>query len=179
MYTLEDESSKCDPTLYEVRGQEPEGLMVHTTDGVDSQGWLQGGSRTAGKPASVDFLIARSGRVIRLVPRGMMAYHAGKCLWNGAVDGNNETSRRLMGVELENADSQRQVPTLQQHEALAALTLGLASKYKWGPLRVYGHYGLAYPMGRRSDPHALDWGHVFWLMRFGGTLVGLKGQISL
>jgi len=139
-------------------------VMLHTTDGVNSQAYLQGGSAVAGRPASADYLITRSGTVLKLIPHGMMAYHAGVVLWGDKQDKSNECSRDLIGIEIENNDHTGQVPTVLQHHAVAGVLLVLAEHYKWSPLIVYGHYGLAWPMGRRSDPHAWDWGYMFWLM---------------
>lgn len=164
MYTYEDASGLCLATLYEPRGHDPRGILVHTTDGKDSQAYLQGGSTRAGHPASSDFLITRSHKVLRLVPRGMMAYHAGVTSWRGKNDKTNTASRDLVGVEIENYDRGGEAPTDDQHKCLAALLLLFAAHYPAPPLSVYGHYGIASPMGRRSDPHALDWGYVFWLM---------------
>ena len=42
MYEVRDVSRLTHTDLYEPRGQEPDGFMLHTTDGRNSQGWLQG-----------------------------------------------------------------------------------------------------------------------------------------
>jgi N-acetyl-anhydromuramyl-L-alanine amidase AmpD len=175
MFEVYDASALCDKTLYEARGDDPDGIMLHTTDGRSSQDWLQGGSRRAGKPASSDFLIARSGKIIRIVPRGQMSYHAGVCRDARGVDTDGRTSRALIGIEVENADSAGETPTSQQHGAVAGLVLAAASFYKWSPVIMYGHYGLAHPMGRRSDPHAWNWGYMMWLMAHSHDSISLFG----
>jgi N-acetyl-anhydromuramyl-L-alanine amidase AmpD len=175
MFEVVDVSRLCDPRLYEARGGDPEGVLLHTTDGRLSQAWLQGGSVLAGKPASSDFLITRSGKILRLVPKGSMAYHAGVCRVGGVLDRGNRTSRELIGIEIENADSAGEVPTPVQHGAVAGLVLAAAARYKWSPLLIYGHYGLAYPMGRRSDPASWNWGYMAWMMAHAHETITLYG----
>lgn len=164
MYEYIDASHLCDHRLYEARAGVPLGVLLHTTDGKNSQAYLQGGSIAAGNPASADFLITRNHKVVRLVPIGSMAYHAGVCRWDGKLDRGNVTSRLLVGIEIENYDRGGEAPTIGQHKCVAAVLLVFAATYPHEALRVYGHYGVAYPMGRRSDPHGLDWGYIFWLM---------------
>jgi hypothetical protein len=174
--TVRDDSAKCDPSLFGRAVLDREGVLVHTTDGVNSQGWLQGGSAKAGKPASCDFLVQRDGTIIRLVPRGTYSYHAGVCKWEGRVDRAGKVSQLLIGVEVENADSAGQTPTEVQHIAVAALILRAAWHHAFSPLSVYGHYGLAYPMGRRSDPYGFDWGYVMWLLAHNRDALVLTGD---
>jgi N-acetyl-anhydromuramyl-L-alanine amidase AmpD len=163
-----------------VSPQERLGVVLHTTDGVDSLAWLQGGSANGGSGASADYLVLRRGDILKLMPRGYHAFHAGVTNLSGSKDPLNHVSRRYIGIEVENLDSKGQVPTGPQHEATAGLIAFVADVYRFSPLRVYGHYGLAYPMGRRSDPHAWDWGLMFWLMAHAKeriTLIGNTGSI--
>jgi N-acetyl-anhydromuramyl-L-alanine amidase AmpD len=175
MFEVYDASSLCDKQLYEPRGDDPDGVLIHTSDGRSSQAYLQGGSIAAGHPASADFLITRLGRIIRLVPRGMMSYHAGVTIWQGKLDTVNRASRSLVGIELENYDSQGEIPTSYQHAAVAGLCLVAASYYNWSPFIAYGHYGIAQPMGRRSDPHQFNWGYMAWLMAHAHESITLYG----
>ena len=73
-----------------------------------------------------------------------MSYHAGRCKDALGIDTTGRTSRRLIGVEIENADSAGEIPTVAQHRAVAGLMLVGAAHYKWQGLEVVGHYGLAY-----------------------------------
>jgi N-acetyl-anhydromuramyl-L-alanine amidase AmpD len=154
------------------------GVLLHTTDGRNSLAWLQGASAVAGKPASADYLITRSGHIYKLMPKGHYAWHAGVTNLSGKVDTADYVSRSFIGIEVENADSAGQLPTRSQHEATAGLLLLLATVYDFSPLHVYGHYALAFPMGRRSDPHAWDWGLMFWLMAFAQAHISLLGDLS-
>lgn len=171
-----DDSLRMDTRVYEPRGGKPIGLMLHDTDGRNSLDWLLGGSARAGKPASADYLIERSGVVHKLVPRGMMTYHAGTCRWAGTVDTNGLVSRLLIGIEMECASSAGEVVTDAQTRACAALCKQLAALYNWSPLRAYGHYGLAHPMGRRSDPRGFDWGFWAWLLTFGADTIAISSR---
>lgn len=175
MHESIDASALCDVRLYEGRNGTPSGVLLHTTDGKNSQAYLQGGSIAAGRPASADFLITRSHKLVRLVPKGMMSYHAGVCRWKGKIDQGNLVSRELVGVEIENYDREGEIPTVEQHLCVAAFLLAYAFHYPTQALMVYGHYGLAWPMGRRSDPHALDWGYVFWAMAHNPDACKLRG----
>jgi N-acetyl-anhydromuramyl-L-alanine amidase AmpD len=177
-YRVEDVSASTLPVLYAPRPKPPIGFLLHTTDGKDSLAWLQGGSARAGKPASADFLITKLGKIIRVVPRGTHSYHAGVCRWRGRIETGNLVSTLLVGIEVENADSQGEEPNEEQHRAVAALLLVGASKYAWSPLRGFGHYGLAHPMGRRSDPHAWDWGYLAWLMAHAKDSLRLIGDAA-
>lgn len=62
-----------------------------------------------------------------------------------------------MGVELE--CTQDQAPTFEQYDSLADLIVlyGLIWAWRW-PYIIYGHYSVARPIGRRSDPVNFDWG---------------------
>lgn len=68
-----------------------------------------------------------------------------------------------IGVELENLDNQ--VCTWMQLDSLAELiVLDLAPAHKWAfPFNIIGHYEVATPLGRRSDPLGFNWG---WLMGY-------------
>lgn len=137
------------------------GTLVHTTSGSDSLAWLQGGSAAAGKPASADFLIAREGTQYRITPAGRYAYHAGASQYTlDRLYTGDEVSQVLLGVELECLDNQS--PTFQQIDSLAALIVSNAQEWTWRwPFIILGHYAVARPLGRRSDPVNLDFG---WLM---------------
>jgi len=179
MYEIVDETKRADRRIYPMLGTVKRlGIMLHTTDGQNSLDWLLGGSIPE-THASADYLIARTGLIHRLAPAGRYAYHAGVCLFGDQVDRNNVVSRLMIGIEIENADSKGQIPTVDQHKACAGLVREIAHAMRFSPLSVYGHYGLAYPMGRRSDPRSWDWGYMFWLVAFGQTLTQLMGATHL
>lgn len=157
------------------RRSKPVGAVLHTTVGYDSEEYLQGGVLKEGRIASADYLIKRDGTIIQLAPSDMGTYHLGQCWWNGKLDTSDQGSHDTVGIELENMDTDNQVPTEAQHRACALLLLELAHHYRWSPLHVWAHSGLARPIGRRTDPGGLDWGFLFWLMGPGA----LKDQLLI
>jgi len=69
----------------------------------------------------------------------------------------------LMGVELECAENER--CTLLQLDSLAETIVLEGYRYMWRwPYYIVGHYELARPLGRRSDPHGFDWGDFMGLL---------------
>lgn len=142
-----------------LRGRRPDGALLHTTDGKDSLAWLQGGAVRAGRPASADYLIARDGTQYQIAPYGFAAYHAGDstALINGSWWEDDEVSRRLMGIEIE-----QKSPawcTYAQLDSLALLIAWLAwtNDWRW-PYCLLRHGDVAIPPGRRLDPQGFDWG---------------------
>lgn len=141
------------------RGINPIGALIHTTSGVDSLSWLQRGSAQAGKPASADYLISRDGTRYKITPTGLAAYHAGigSMRFSGHVYSGDDVSRRLIGIELENLDTE--YCTFQQIDSLAELFVHLSVAFSWRwPYYILGHYETAWPLGRRSDPQGFAWG---------------------
>lgn len=135
------------------------GALIHTTNGADSLHWLITGSADAGRPASADYLISRDGTRHRICPRGYFPYHAGvsQLAYNGFVYRGDEVSRLLLGIELESRENE--LVTWPQIDSLAELVVSdpLAQGWRW-PYYVRGHYDVARPLGRRSDPLGFDWG---------------------
>lgn len=137
----------------------PVGVAVHTTSGTDSLYWLLGESAVAGRPASADYLIDRDGHRHALCPPGRRPYHAGDS-WAriyGEEFTDNKLSAMLLGVELEQYSTQD--CTWQQLDSLADLIVqyGIGHGWRW-PYFILGHYDIAIPMGRRSDPQNFNWG---------------------
>lgn len=135
----------------------PRGCLIHTTSGTNSRGWLQGESAKAGRPAGADALIDRSGHQFLLTPPYKFAYHAGasRIVLDKPYEGD-ALSEILLGIELECLDTER--PTFEQYDSLADLICYYALMWGWSwPYIYYGHYGVAQPLGRRSDPVHFDW----------------------
>jgi hypothetical protein len=86
-----------------------------------------------------------------------------------------QVSKLLMGVELENEDFTQ--CTDEQLDSLACLMVDVGLVYSWRwPYYVLGHYQVAQPSGRRSDPLGFLWGDFFGRLweraydaRIGGT----------
>jgi N-acetyl-anhydromuramyl-L-alanine amidase AmpD len=135
-----------------------------------------GGSATAGNPASADYLIERTGHAYKITPEGRYAYHAGQSRFKyaGYTYTGNQVSQLLVGVELEALDEQG--VTAEQVDALAALIVHLSLSYSWRwPYIVLGHYEVARPVGRRSDPQGLDWGALMGRLYVRSLQAGIGG----
>lgn len=161
-YGFSDVSGATDLRVCGPRSIDPAGALLHTTSGQNSLKWLQVGSANAGTPASADYLIGRSGQRYGITPKGRYAYHAGQSAltYNNRVYRGDEVSQFLIGIEIECANNER--PTSDQYRSLAECLHNLAIAWRW-PIGypVYGHYAVAVPMGRRSDPLAFDWGYLY------------------
>ncbi len=93
---------------------------------------------------SAHYLVARDGRVFRLVDENRRAWHAGVSCWAGERDVNS----RSIGIELENPGD-RAYPK-KQIQALILLARGILKRHKIPKHRVLGHSDVA-PQ-RKIDP---------------------------
>lgn len=158
-YNSSDVSSDTRRGNYFRRSINPVGALAHTTEGRGALQWLQRGSLAAGRPASADFYIQRDGQRYSLMPKGMAAYHAGdsEVVLQGRLFRDDQVSAMLIGVELERAGSD--IITYEQYDSFAELIVQLSDVYSWRwPYTIHGHYSVARPLGRRSDPVNFDWG---------------------
>lgn len=156
-YTIEDVSARTKPTQYKTRTSKPHGVLLHMTQGSNSLSWLQGGSGAA----SAEYLIRRDGYGYEITPQGFYSYHAGTSrvtLPNGHTYIDNGVSQALIGIEMEATADQS--CTWDQYAACANLIVNrLAPRWGWAwPFVMFGHYGVALPFGRRSDPWRFDYG---------------------
>lgn len=125
-------------------------LMHHTaSNNIESpKSWFL----DAQSKVSADFLIGKDGRILRMVPKGYAAWHAGRCTFNGKVVGTyNYLS---YGIEIVNrGDGHDPYPAMQ----LAAMAYVYAIIQLEAPTVVYPrrHEDVAYPPGRKKDPAGL------------------------
>lgn len=140
------------------RRTNPVGTCVHHTGGTDSRAILTGHHGAGEEPVSSDCLITKNGTRYELVPEGYYAYGVGlvaPTLKQQTADSNeNEV---LLSAELEY--KVLEFPTYQQYDSLAEQVTIWALRWGWRwPYVLYGHYGIAYPPGRKYDPYLFDWG---------------------
>jgi hypothetical protein len=68
-------------------------------------------------------------------------------------------------------------PTWQQYDSLAEQIVVWAERWSWRwPYVQYGHYGIASPIGRKSDPYLFDWGSYMgrlYVRSAGANIAGL------
>jgi N-acetylmuramoyl-L-alanine amidase len=99
---------------------------------------------------SAHWLIARDGRLFRLVPEEARAWHAGAGAWGQVRDVNS----RSIGIEIDNdGQSPFAAPAMATLEALLA---EIMQRWAIRPERVIGHADMA--PGRKPDPGPrFDW----------------------
>lgn len=158
-YNYVDNSGSVDSRNISSGRPSPVGTCVHTTDGTNSLNWLVAGSADSGQPASADYLIDRDGTQHKICPDGYYPYHAGtsRLVYNNILYQDDEISRLLLGVELECKSNDYVTPEQVDSLALLIVWRGLYYTWRW-PYYVVGHYEIARPLGRRSDPQGFMWG---------------------
>lgn len=152
-----DVSKKTKDTVTRRRDKRRQGIVLHETIGIDSLSWLQGGSATVGRSASSDFLIARDGTIYQITKPGYYSFHAGKSRWRLIQDSDYTLNQSFVGIELENHPGRGQKITDPQYIACAALIRKLITQHGIPILNLVGHYQVALPHGRKSDPVTLDY----------------------
>jgi len=69
-----------------------------------------------------------------------------------------------------------QYPTFAQFDSLAELIVERAGHYGWRwPFIILGHYAVARPQGRRSDPVNTDWGWLIGRVYIRAKTAGVAG----
>jgi N-acetyl-anhydromuramyl-L-alanine amidase AmpD len=133
------------------------GIVLHTTMGTNSLDWLQRGSYLAGKTASADYLIDRAGNIFQLTAVGKFAWHAGKSRWRTYQESDATISRGFVGIEFEAKEQDGEKMTNLQYISGAWLVRHLMMQHSIPITNVVGHYMVALPVGRKSDPMHIDW----------------------
>lgn len=131
-------------------------IVLHTTMGVDSLAWLQGGSAREGRPASADFLIYRDGDIMQITRPGWHAYHTGRAYWRGLQDPDHTLNQQAIGIELEALEQMGEIVTNEQYIACAALCRRLLLQHYIDADCITTHSVIALPPGRKVDPMCLD-----------------------
>lgn len=134
-------------------GVRPDLVVLHYT-GMTSAEAALARLRDPGCEVSAHWLIAKDGRVWRLVDEGARAWHAGAGAWGCSRDVNS----RSIGIELANPGPLDGFPPFPEPQmaALEALLDGIAERWGIGPARVIAHSDMA--PGRKADPGPkFDW----------------------
>ena len=169
-YDTVDVWSTISPDVVGSRSVNPYGTCVHHTDGADSLAWLTGDSARAGQPASADCLINKLGKRYHLTNDHLYSYGVGQVASTIIKRGGSYNPNQLfMNVELEYFAVDG--PSYAQYDSLAEQITLYAIRWSWRfPYVIFGHYGIAAPLGRKSDPYLFDWGElmgrlVYWTRR--------------
>lgn len=175
-YSYNDISRRASTRVSGIRRLSPVGALIHCTDGANSEAWLIGGSAERGKPASANYLIGRSGSRLKLCADDRYPYHAGeaRAIIGGKWYYDDQISQLLLGYELEARWSE--AVTYEQYDSLAEQIIIDAVRYLWRwPFILQGHYGVAIPAGRRSDPWLFDWGSLMGRLYVRAHAAGIGG----
>lgn len=139
----------------------PRVVLVHATvsDNLSSPvGWFL----APRSEVSADFVIGKDGRIIRMVPFGYCAWHAGPCLFEGRV--RRDYNYLSYGIELVNKNDGHDLYPARQVEALAYV---IATIQVESPTVTYlrRHADVAYPEGRKSDPAGFSQTMLYTIVR--------------
>lgn len=130
------------------------GIVLHSTEGSNSIGWLQGASAIHGEPASADFLVDRAGNIFQITPLLHFAYHVGVGSWRNLNNLLGRLNQMLVGIEMESQWRDGPRYTDLQLISTAALVRRLWEYHRLDVLSLLRHGDIALPFGRRSDPVA-------------------------
>ena len=147
-----DVSFDTKPSVTQKRTMGRAGIVLHSTEGLNSLDWLQGESADAGTPASADFLIARNGNCYQITQVGYYSYHAGVAEWHSLDNRRGILNELLVGIELESHETNAPRYTDQQIITSAALCRRLMFQHWFGVTNIVYHGQIAKPPGRRRDP---------------------------
>lgn len=117
-------------------------IVLHTTEGA-----AKGATQKLRNNGEAHYLVLRSGRVLRLVDKDRVAYHAGKSMWAGYED----LDQMSIGIEVVGYHN-RAIPEVQV-KALAELIRQLRDIYHIPSHRVLTHAQVAYGSPNRYHRH--------------------------
>lgn len=140
-------------------------VILHATGGNDLDHALEI-LTNPDRQVSSHYLIDREGNIIQLVDERMKAWHAGTSYWAGyepsatdlARDQRFDINPRSIGVELLSDGHSYTEPEYVGLEMLLADIM--ARRPQVVAERVLGHHEVAFPIGRKWDPHGnmgMDW----------------------
>ena len=128
-------------------------LLIHYTGMLTGAAALERLCQPDSK-VSAHYLIEEDGRIVRLVPERLRAWHAGVACWAGKTDIND----RSIGIELVNPGHEFGYRAFAEPQMAALIDLGEAirTRHPIPSHRVLGHSDVA--PERKQDPGELfDW----------------------
>ncbi len=152
-------------------GAQPEMVVLHYT-GMETAKAALARLQDPRAEVSAHYLVSEDGRVWRLVPEEMRAWHAGAGSWAGAADVNS----RSIGIELANPGPLAGYPPFPEAQmvALEALLDAILARWRMPPAHVIAHSDMA--PERKVDPGPkFDWrrlgraGRALWVEGRGGS----------
>ena len=127
-------------------------VVLHATADGGSEAGAEEWLTEPRSQASAHLHLRRDGTVVRLVPDGRRAWHAGVSRWKGRENVNGFS----LGWELANRNDGREPYTDAQYGA----AIRLAAHYVKQGLSLeafVSHAAVALPAGRKTDPARFDW----------------------
>jgi N-acetylmuramoyl-L-alanine amidase len=134
-------------------GRRPDILLLHYTGMASAEAAAARLCDAAAKVSS-HYLVDEAGRITRMVPEHLRAWHAGVGHWAGESDINGCS----IGIEIANGGHDFGSPPYPdiQMRAVEALCRDILSRHPIAPRRVLGHSDIA--PGRKADPGEwFDW----------------------
>jgi N-acetyl-anhydromuramyl-L-alanine amidase AmpD len=101
---------------------------------------------------SAHYTIGKDGRIVQHVLDENRAWHAGQSVWKGRSSCNDF----CLGIELVNLNNGADPYPEAQHQANVNLCAYLCAQYNISPDDIMGHYDIALPVGRKTDPRNYD-----------------------
>lgn len=138
------------------KGARPDMLVLHYTGMIDAASALARLTDPAGQPpVSSHYVVHEDGRIVRLVPDGRRAWHAGVSTWKGQT-GLNDVS---IGIEIVNPGHEWGYVDFPAAQIAAVIELSRALCQRWDilPERVLAHSDIA-PTRKQDPGEKFPWG---------------------
>lgn len=131
-------------------------LIHHTASNILSGTISHFQNRTS--KVSADFTIGKNGEIVRMIPKGWMAWHAGQGTFAGKVLKNYNAIS--YGIELVNLGNYVDPYSEIQLEAMAYVIAVIQEECPTVQL-IRRHQDIAYPPGRKIDPAGLTISQIY------------------
>lgn len=130
-------------------GQEIKSIILHSTCGT-KQGDIATLTGHTDRQVSVHWYVTKTGEIYHFVADQDSAYHA------GAVTLPRYSNSASIGIEQEHLDQTDEAWPDVQIQTVARLVAALKQKHG-AALEVQSHAAVAFPAGRKTDPHNYPW----------------------
>lgn len=131
------------------------GITIHATANSTLRGvvdWFN----NPNAQVSAHYTIGKEGQIVQHVRDQDRAWHAGRSSWKGRSGCNDY----CLGIELVNLNNGIDPYPEAQHQANVRLCAYLCQTYNISTDDIMGHFEIALPPGRKSDPRNYDLGRL-------------------
>jgi N-acetylmuramoyl-L-alanine amidase len=126
-------------------------ITIHSTANSSLQGVIDWFNNPNAK-VSAHYTIGKDGKIVQHVRDSDRAWHAGQSVWKGRAACNDY----CIGIELVNLNDGVDPYPEAQYQSNVALCAYLCYKYTISVDDIMGHYDIALPPGRKTDPRNYD-----------------------